>query len=744
MGRRRVWGGVVAFLLGAGVLLSGRLAGAEEVEVLDHTLKGEVEIGGRHIFGDSRSSKFEEYREIRNSWFVDGLKLDAENKEQTRFYQFRAVDIEAEDQSYLLRLGRYGKYEVELGWDQIPHVFSNTGRSLFGGDPGNLTIPSSVRAALQAAASPLDTATIRSTVNANARDIDLRLRRDTGSFGFRYTPTPELDLRLSYAIEQREGTRPFGANMRTNVASTFNTIELPEPIDYLTHEVRAGVEYATAQWSLKLAYAASIFRNSLDSFTWDNPFRTTDNATLGAARGRHSLDPDNIAHNLSLSGAVNLPFGSRLMGTISYGWMRQDQAFLPSTTNSALAVAPSPLPASSPHAKIDTLLMDYALNTRLHRDVSLTARYRYYQLDNDTRELYFQDYVQADSLLVTTDRRNLAIGYTKQNAGLDAVWRPLSLVSLKTGYEWERYHRTERDVRFTDEHSEKAAIDVTPTDWLLLRASYLYAQRRFDEYDHQRFVRDYTYPAGEPGALGQHPSLRKFDLANRDRNRVEVLGQLSPLDALTFTVTFGLGKDDFKGVAYGITGDDNWSAAADIHYMPAPRIALFVSYTREEFKSKMRSRERGGAAGDTPANDWASDMKDFVDTVGAGLDLVLIPKRLDLKLAYSLSSATGEIRTRPLGTPTVVGFTAADWPNTTSRIHRLDTSLSYRLGANVSLRLSYVYERYLERDFATDVMQPYMEGTSNFNLDARRSIYLGATQPSYDAHIVGFSLRFKL
>jgi MtrB/PioB family decaheme-associated outer membrane protein len=745
MASRRFRCGLVAILLSSGVLLASQIAVAA-TEILDHSVKGEIEIGGSQLYGERGSSKFEEYREIPRGLFLDLLKLDVENKEQSRFYQFRAKDAVEEDQNYLLRLGGYGKYEVNLEWDQLPHVFSNTGRSLFGGDPGNLTISSLIRTTLQTAAAPAapDTATIRTTVNENVRGIDLRLRRDTGRVGFRYTPTPGWDIRLGYSNEGREGSRPFGANIRTNTTSAFNTVEIPEPIDYRTHDVGASAEYATDRWSVRLGYTGSIFTNDLSSFTWDNPFRTTDSATLGAARGRHSLPPDNMAHNVSLSGAVNLPFASRFMGTISYGLMRQDESFLPHTINSLLA--PSALPAGSLDGKIDTLLMDYVLNTRPHRDVSLTARYRYYRLDNDTPELTFLDYVQADRSVVgagatVPDRRSLALEYTKHNAGLDVGWRPLSQISLKAGYGWERYDRKNRDANITDEHSGKAAVDLTPTDWLVLRASYLHARRRFDEYDHEKFVGEHTFPAGEPaGTLPQHSSLRKFDMADRDRNRVELLGQLTPLETLTFTATFGLGKDDFKDVGFGITDDENWSAAADIVYVPIPGLALFANYTREEFKSKLRSRQRGGTAGDTSANDWASDMKDIVDTVGAGLDLALIPKRLDLKLGYSYSTATGKVRARPLGTPTVVGFTAVDYPDTKSRLHQLEAALRYHLAANFSAKLSYIYERYLERDFATDVMQPYMV---DLDSGASRSIFLGATQPNYEAHFVGLSFRFK-
>ena len=103
--------GVVTLLVASGILLGGRITLAA-VEILDLNVKGEIEVGGRQIYGERGSSKFEEYREIRNGLFLDLLKLEAEDKEQRRFYLFRAKDAVEEDQNFLLRLGSYGKYEV--------------------------------------------------------------------------------------------------------------------------------------------------------------------------------------------------------------------------------------------------------------------------------------------------------------------------------------------------------------------------------------------------------------------------------------------------------------------------------------------------------------------------------------------------------------------------------------------------------------------------------------------------------
>jgi hypothetical protein len=102
----------------------------------------------------------------------------------------------------------------------------------------------------------------------------------------------------------------------------------------------------------------------------------------------------------------------------------------------------------------------------------------------------------------------------------------------------------------------------------------------------------------------------------------------------------------------------------------------------------MLNRFRASAADEgTAADDWRARMEDFVDTVGAGLDVVLVPRLLDLKLLYNVSMAT--------------------------RI----------------------------RDFATDIMEPYMQAVDN---NANRSIFLGATQPNYEAHIATVALHWKL
>ena len=90
--------------------------------------------------------------------------------------------------------------------------------------------------------------------------------------------------------------------------------------------------------------------------------------------------------------ALSLPFGSRLKSTISWTGRRQDDDLLPPTVNSASIFGfdladwstPAAPSQSGADAKIDTWLLDTAFESRPWRPLRLKARFRYYDLSNDT------------------------------------------------------------------------------------------------------------------------------------------------------------------------------------------------------------------------------------------------------------------------------------------------------------------------------------------------------------------------
>ena len=108
--------------------------------------------------------------------------------------------------------------------------------------------------------------------------------------------------------------------------------------------------------------------------TWDNPFVLTQ--PVGAevknpTSGRSSLYPSNQAHYLALAAATNLTRYMRLQAIVSPGWLRQDERFLPYTTNEgdyrvwgtpeASCTTTASLPAANLEGSKQTLAMNFTL-----------------------------------------------------------------------------------------------------------------------------------------------------------------------------------------------------------------------------------------------------------------------------------------------------------------------------------------------------------------------------------------------
>jgi hypothetical protein len=83
----------------------------------------------------------------------------------------------------------------------------------------------------------------------------------------------------------------------------------------------------------RVAYDGSWFSNAVESLTFDNPLRVTDDPAA-PAQGRMALWPDSTAHTVSAAGSVAFPGRSRAFAYVSLGNWLQDQALLPHTINS--------------------------------------------------------------------------------------------------------------------------------------------------------------------------------------------------------------------------------------------------------------------------------------------------------------------------------------------------------------------------------------------------------------------------
>ena len=718
---RFVW--VLGVLLGLFVLSPGSALG--QTDAFGTRLDGTVELGVRGFLAgvpDSAKGKFEEYRNIPSGLFLEDLQLRLVTDDKLYSLEFRAQDAWQDDQIFRLRGSRLGSYQLELDFEEAWHTFSNTGLSPFvETGRGIFELDDALQATLQDTVAADRPDILESFLDNNAVPIELLTPRQTGRIAFKLTPTPEWDIGARWTNMQKEDGRPMGLTYGFGP-----TTEVTEPVDQTINDLRLSGGFVGEAWQLQLNYTLSSFTNNVDALIADNPVRITDDATAGPVRGRLDLTPDNIAHNVALAGAVRLPLRSRLVGTASYGIRRQDEAFLPHTINSAITSPLLALPANSLDGDVRTTLVNLRLTSQPWRRVSLAARYRSYDFDNQTPVLTFPARVRTDQRLIEGPFENQRYSYRKQNAGADVQWRPRP-VSVKLAYDWERWDRddTEREVDRTDEHTAKVSLDMTPLDWLLLRTSYSHSWRDGTEYNQ---VVDLQLPA-----------LRKYDMADRERDRVEFLAQIIPLKGPTFTATYSLRNDDYDESVYGVQDYESWTAGVDLSWSPSEAVAVFASYMREEFDRRHRSRYRRSAFGnnpavDTVANDWVSRDQDDVDTYGFGLDAALIPGSLNLHVRYDFSLANGTMLASNPFTITNDNALAADFPEITQKLHELEASLRYPILDRWSAELRYELDRFDQEDFRIDDIQPFM---------GRTDIFLGARSPDYNASMLSLIVGYN-
>lgn len=693
--------------------------------------KTTVEIGVRVAAGDTGVAKFSEYRDLPNGIFIRNLNFFSALPLSGYYLHLRTRENSERDLQSVLTAGAFGRRKIVISWDRLFHTVPTLGRNTYQlTAPGKYVLPGGFQA-LQGAASQ-----------------NLPLKRDAVGFGIFLTPRESWDFRMQYSPEKRAGYRPVGNNFM------FTAVELPEPVQYRTDDLKLSAEFARPRLVAQASSQTSLFHNDVTTLEWTGPFQQNDPAIPSS--GRKALAPNNEAQNFTFAGALDLARAARLVATVSPGWMRQNAAFVPFTSNTFLQAQPNypALPAASLNGDRQTLMMNYLLTGRVKKQFSYDLRYRAYRLDNQTPSLLFSNSVITDSELPLStpaaprSRRNLPYGYTRQSFDADWIWAPNKTSSAKVFYQWESWDRTFRDVLHSDEHTAGASWDWTDRGggWGV-QALLQHGLRRPRQYNAGSI--DNAFPAGTGFfTLSQLPRLRRFDEAERSRTYGSVTVQAPQIRSLQLSSSYHVDRSFFNQSGYGDLFDLSDSVSCDLSYPLSKRVSVFADYTFERLHYALRDRQRLDAAptvpfNDSANNDWESNIRDWIHTWGAGVNAGLLRNRLTLDAYYSFSQGANTTATVALGNPALAGFlvsSAEDYPRLSNRFQRLTASAKFALKDNLFYRIQYEYERYGEIDLALDRATLLPELTA---AGAANAGFWGMTLPRYRVQIWSFSLGYS-
>ena len=444
------------------MLLAGAgLASAQtktDTKIGGWNLEGYVEPGVRFFIenpnGDHTPGKadgrFEEYRDINQGLYLDGLRLRLYRPDEKYSVEVSGKDWGLHTQEYSLSGERLGLWQVGFEWDQMRHIYSTDAQTFLKVFGGNVFILPGTRPPLSTWNGAPGWSHGEASRGTNQEgDGQISQQWQTARVFFKLSPTPNLDLVSEYTRIHKDGQRPFGMAFGSP-GGIF--LELVQPIDQTIHEFRTRGTYATDLYQLQWGYTASVFDNGFSWVRADNPCNPlpTPAAPCPAVGtqgqfGTTSLPPNNQAHTFNLAGGINLPLRTRVNAGLTYSLRLQNQNFQQQTySNGLVAANPSlQLPEKSLHGNVQTFLGNVDVTSRpLPMPVTFSLKYRVYDLVDNSSTPTFQAFILNDQNAITNaPLRAGRYDYMRQNGDLNGRYRINSYTALTLGVGWEAWNR---------------------------------------------------------------------------------------------------------------------------------------------------------------------------------------------------------------------------------------------------------------------------------------------------------------
>lgn len=545
-----------------------------------------------------------------------------------------------------------------------------------------------------------------------------------------------------FQVREHEGTRPV-AVVSGATGGNSRAALVPAPVDQTTREADLGVRYQRDQLQLHGGYRLSLFTNDHDRLEWADPWADVGGWSEGTGhpegRGHLGLYPDNSFH--LLHGGL----AQRLSDTLSFsvdaaaGRMEQDDQFEPYTINPALTVN-EPLPRQSAEGRVDILRLNSRLNWRPASAWRVDMRYRGEDRNDRTPRDVF-NYVPGDAVDQTPGRDhgrariNRPYSFTRHRLDVDTALRREGGGRWFAGYGYDRHERDLAEVAYTEENRMKAGLRRPLGDAMQVELRGEHAWRRVDDYDPTRPYREthtseYVASVDEDLRFENHPLLRRYNLADRDRWRATARWSWQPAETVQLGSTLSATEDDYPGAEMGLVSSRTVGAGADMAWFPLESFSLdlFASYDR--FSSHQHSRAfRGAVFKQTeafdPERNWAMRSRDRIWVYGTGGTWK--PGEGDgelrVRLSESRTDSHYDLRTGP-------ALTSEPVPSVNTRTRWLELGWRQPVTSRIDLSLDAYHERFTADDWAwqgvaADTMSNVI--ASGQELDRQSMSWLGAS-----------------
>jgi MtrB/PioB family decaheme-associated outer membrane protein len=670
----------------------------------------QFQLGGRFTSVSGDPARFQRYQDLRDGVLFTDARYARETTDGTSIFHVTADNVGFRDQHYVANYERTGKFVVSGFWQGIPQFYSVDTKTPFTTNVSPLLLDDATQRAIQN-----KQATLSAWVPI-ATQFDLTERRDVGNLSFLATPTPQLDVKGSFTSTHHVGELPWGASFGFS-----NDVEVPLPYDSRTNDLNLGTEWTNGKEMLRVGYDGSWFNNPDNPLIWDSPLRV-DDSTSAPGRGRMSLWPSNSAQNVSLAGFAKFAHRTQVTGNVSFGFWNQNEPLQPFTINSALPVIPLPRATAEADAHVFSTNVNYV--SRPKTDWQFTARVRRYDYSNHTPATPITQYVAYDTSVGTSVTGGpLLYAHSTTNFDANATYTGFHPLALTAGYGLNNNGYDFRSFASTNENVLRLVADTTGSQWITFRAEYSLAERVGNGLDTSVLTQ-----------IGEQPAMRQYDLANRNRNTFTGQVDFTPSEAWNFSVSGGVGKDDFPDSYFGVQDSTFRTFSTGVDYQMPDGLVIGGTYNFERYSGLQNSRSASSSPAqfNDPNRNWNVNSREQVNY----FSIYLSPKfgpNTEARLSYDFSYAEGNyvytvVPGGPLATPSQL-------PKVYNKLQQLHLDVRHRLTPKLALDFSYLYEPFRVYDFAFD--PSVINGIAQPS-----SLVLGYVYRPYTANSGTISLRY--
>jgi hypothetical protein len=364
--------------------------------------------------------------------------------------------------------------------------------------------------------------------------------------------------------------------------------------------------------------------------------------------------------------------------------------------------------------------------------------------------------ISANAAIVNGRARPFQLSLEDYNASAGITWRASERDSLGLLYTFDDSRPTGRERDRVDDHSLKLTWDDKMLAWLTVRANYTYLRQTGSVYNTD--VYGYAYAAALPGFAQAYPSfvpppetvaqLRKYDVADRTENKVDLMAILAPRDDLTITASVRADWNAYP-TQIGRQRYDTHAEQISVEWLPTPatNASVYVGYDH----STLGIASVAGGPGLTPlcpnlgcafyalANRWRESDHERNYSAGAALRQHINRATLDLSWNYVYSRGLvnySAASPSALVYPSEFATMGSGLPANTYRVSSITGGLTFELSKRVSLRVFDNYEIGHIDDW-------HYAGFSR-GLVVGNTLYTDGGPQSYRENLVGLSVAVRL